>query len=213
MVSKSTFKTFAMDNREGNYFLRRDRVLGAFQVDRFKSPDVSMDQLVELDLEKSRDRSALDKMEKADMKRITNTFRIDMEIESIWGSLVRGSVNNRISTNHAPPQPLSLLSSLPSRARALTQTRNRKATRTSYTETTEGSIELGNIFSKQNDMSSHSTNRMSMEKKQYVDMPEDDDDDVEAGSNSSGQSTLRLNPLMRRPSDLDNDQEEGGVEI
>jgi len=92
-IENSNFLAFSMPNKEQNYFLRSDRILGVFQVDRFRQPIVTDGALVELDIEKSRDITVADRLHEMDSKRMTNAFRIERSVESIWGSFARGSLH------------------------------------------------------------------------------------------------------------------------
>jgi hypothetical protein len=85
MISKSTFKEFSLAHPDGNYFLRPDRILGAFHVDSSAPPVlVSIETVSELMVEKNRELKVNESLHLADSKQRSNTLRIDSAIGSIW---------------------------------------------------------------------------------------------------------------------------------
>jgi hypothetical protein len=85
MISKSTFKEFSLAHPDGNYFLRPDRILGAFHVDSSAPPVlVSIETVSELMVEKHRELRVNESLQLADSKQRSNTIRIDRSIGSIW---------------------------------------------------------------------------------------------------------------------------------
>jgi hypothetical protein len=80
-----TFKEFSLAHPDGNYFLRPDRILGAFHVDSSAPPVlVSIETLSELIVEKNRELKVNESLHLADSKQRSNTVRIDRSIGSIW---------------------------------------------------------------------------------------------------------------------------------
>ena len=51
MISKSTFKGFSLEHNNGDYFLRPDRILGAFHVDPRRKPLLNLKVAIELDVD------------------------------------------------------------------------------------------------------------------------------------------------------------------
>jgi hypothetical protein len=85
MISKPTFKEFSLAHPDGNYFLRPDRILGAFHVDSSAPPVlVSIETVSELMVEKNRELKVNESLQLADSKQRSNTLRIDSAIGSIW---------------------------------------------------------------------------------------------------------------------------------
>jgi hypothetical protein len=85
MISKSTFRELSLPHPDANYFLRPDRILGAFHVDSSAPPVlVSIETVSELMVEKHRELKVNESLQLADFKQRSNTDRIDSAIGSIW---------------------------------------------------------------------------------------------------------------------------------
>jgi hypothetical protein len=85
MISKSTFLELSLAHPDGNYFLRPDRILGAFHVDSTAPPVlVSVDTASELSGERTREATVNRLLQLADSKQKSNTDRIDAAVASLW---------------------------------------------------------------------------------------------------------------------------------
>jgi hypothetical protein len=74
-----------MAHPDGNYFLRPERILGAFHVDSSAPPVIaSMEIASELIVEKNRELRVNELLQLVDSKQRSNTDRIDAAIGSIW---------------------------------------------------------------------------------------------------------------------------------
>lgn len=87
MVSKSAFKEFSMENRDGNFFLRPDRILGCFHVEHSSRPKLTLKLVTELDIEKNREIQLIEKLEMAEKKQVRNVLRISKAVDTLWSSL------------------------------------------------------------------------------------------------------------------------------
>jgi hypothetical protein len=170
-ITKANFKTFSMNDSERNYFLRNDRVLAVFQIDTtFQKQRIalhSLDELTELDLEKSRDSNValFEKFTCEERKRSANQDRIDVVVEKIWSSLVRGSVvvsdpkgvvhSEEPSSSFKPRQRPKLFTPFSPPSTMTLPTFNVSNSSSSYYSNKsvlrdtsgDGQIELGDIFS------------------------------------------------------------------
>jgi hypothetical protein len=85
MISKSTFKELSLAQNDGNYFLRPDRILGAFRIDSSALPMVvSIEAVSEMIVEKNRELKVYELLQLADSKQKSNSDRIDRAISLIW---------------------------------------------------------------------------------------------------------------------------------
>jgi hypothetical protein len=106
MVSKSTFKEFSLEHNNGNYFLRPDRIMGAFHyhsnaeaskrlksksnwISKSKSSTSSSSSFslklsAEMLVEMKRDKQSVHKLEMAEAKLVSNVTRIDEAVDSVW---------------------------------------------------------------------------------------------------------------------------------
>jgi hypothetical protein len=87
MISRSTFRDISLEHSDGNYFLRPDRILGAFYIDS-SNPVVFSDfrTRAEIIVEKNRERQSLERLITAEEIGRQNTARIDAAVSDIWSS-------------------------------------------------------------------------------------------------------------------------------
>jgi hypothetical protein len=86
MIAKSSFGRFSLPDTEGNYFLRPDRILGAFIVDisaQQRDQTLSLDLNAQIESERHHDTKASRNFVKYDNYKAANTNRIDTFYESI----------------------------------------------------------------------------------------------------------------------------------
>mmetsp|Transcript_26879 Transcript_26879/g.34893 ORF Transcript_26879/g.34893 Transcript_26879/m.34893 type:complete len:293 (+) Transcript_26879:3191-4069(+) len=105
-ISKPTIKMFSLYDREKNYFLRKDRILGVFQVDKYENPKIETNILSEIEIEKTRDQSFNNKIDEYEMKRLSNVTRIDHAVDNMWGESIRSS-SAVVMSNHRISQSIS----------------------------------------------------------------------------------------------------------
>jgi hypothetical protein len=84
VVSKSTFGGFSMNNSDGSFFLRPDRVLGAFEVDQTRLPALTAGTTSLIEAEKVKEKYVLGPLAKAAQKHQANVSRVGASIEDLW---------------------------------------------------------------------------------------------------------------------------------
>jgi hypothetical protein len=84
MFSKSTFVDFSLQHDNGSFFLRPDRIFGAFHVDPRNLPLMSGDSAKEMIVERNREHQVIEKLQAAEMKHHVNTARIEKKVSFIW---------------------------------------------------------------------------------------------------------------------------------
>jgi len=80
MVSKTTFETFSLSGSDDNYFLRPDRILGAFQVFPGQSPRMTKASFKALKVEIEADRQSVEDLKENELQLQFNLSRIDKYI-------------------------------------------------------------------------------------------------------------------------------------
>jgi len=87
MVSKSTFRDFSLEHHGHNYFLRPDRIFGAFYLDPTNRPVLENVELIsEMVVEKNRESQVYEKLANAEKAHRSNVRRIENQLNSIWDS-------------------------------------------------------------------------------------------------------------------------------
>jgi len=87
MISKSTFKDFSLEHHH-NYFLRPDRIFGAFYIDPNNRPCLDqLESISEMVVEKNREREVYEKLDNAEKAHRSNILRIENQLTSIWNVL------------------------------------------------------------------------------------------------------------------------------
>jgi len=97
MISKSTFKDFSLEHHH-NYFLRPDRIFGAFYIDPTNRPIIEDIEMVsEMVVEKDRENLVGDKFRLVEKNYIKNIERIDEQIRLLWDPIEKLKVIESIS--------------------------------------------------------------------------------------------------------------------
>jgi len=83
VVTKPTFSGFSLESGDGSYFLRRDRILGVFEVDPERPPELSEEADAKLEVEITNEQLAWSTFELAESKSKANIQRIDKAITTL----------------------------------------------------------------------------------------------------------------------------------
>jgi hypothetical protein len=86
MVTKTTFSTFSLSHPDGNYFLRPDRVMGAFFVDRNSPPDTNANSEAELNREIADDEESSKHLMEFFWMKQCNVIKVTAAIKSYWSN-------------------------------------------------------------------------------------------------------------------------------
>jgi hypothetical protein len=101
MVTKTTFNTFSLSHPDGNYFLRPDRIMGAFFVDRSSPPDSNANSEAELNSEIADDEESSEHIMNCFWKSQCNVVKVTAAIKSYWSNDIL--TGNRDSTTVTSP--------------------------------------------------------------------------------------------------------------
>jgi len=94
MFTKSTFKGFSLEHHDGNFFLRPDRILGAFRVFDHCRPVLDQSGIKELEKEQQREKLGLDGIDIAFQEHASNITRVDAVLSDIWAYLTKLEVHD-----------------------------------------------------------------------------------------------------------------------
>mmetsp|Transcript_30159 Transcript_30159/g.38907 ORF Transcript_30159/g.38907 Transcript_30159/m.38907 type:complete len:179 (+) Transcript_30159:213-749(+) len=149
MVSKSIFRDLSLEHHNGNYFLRPDRILGAFYVDPKRLPVLDTLELVsEVTVEKNRENQVFEKLRDAENKHHNNATRVDTSIASLWNrslEIKKKEKDNIMDSN----QNKEIFSSLSSNITpSLSRNQNTPPSSSSISDSVGGDIEMNYISSK-----------------------------------------------------------------
>ena len=84
MIAKSTFREFSLEQKDGNYFLRADRILGAFVVNSKEKFLMNEKIIGELKVERNFEGNSIEKLENAEIGKWKTAHRIEKEVEKIF---------------------------------------------------------------------------------------------------------------------------------
>jgi hypothetical protein len=86
MVSKTCFACFSLPHPDGNFFLRPDRILGAFHIDSSTILDLNTlnESLEKLEVEMGEDGEESERLKQNEKKLRQNTRRINKAVEKYW---------------------------------------------------------------------------------------------------------------------------------
>jgi hypothetical protein len=97
-VTTTSFSTFSLPHPDGNYFLRPDRILGAFRVDHSKTM-VQDAKLSELNHEKNEDNNSVSMLKLNDMKLDGHLKLLSKTLEEQWRPEDSSSNKNKQTTS------------------------------------------------------------------------------------------------------------------